>query len=81
MLPSKVADQLYDNPASVNTALEGTSCKQRGVQSLSFDCNFNVADGPQSLVVLPDASIPSHKKASVELQMYKCVANCSLITN
>jgi len=81
MLPSKIADQLYDNPASVNTALEGTSCKQRGVQTLSFDCNFNVADGPQSLVVLPDASIPSHKKASVELQTYKCVANCSLITN
>jgi hypothetical protein len=80
VLLSKVADQLYDNPANISSALAGTSCKQRGVQSLSFDCNFDVADGPQSLVVLPEASIPSYKKPSVELQTYKCVASCSLVT-
>lgn len=77
VLPSKLADQIYDNPSTMNSALEGTSCKQRGVQSLTFECVFNVADGPQSLVILPVANITSHKKAEVELQTLKCVANCS----
>jgi hypothetical protein len=79
VLPAKTADQLYSNPASLNSALETTSCKQRGVQSLSFDCSLNVDDGPQSLVVIPDTSVPSHKKASVELQTLRCTANCELI--
>ena len=79
VLPAKVADQLYSNPTSLNSALETSSCKQRGVQSLSFDCSLNVADGPQSLVVIPDTDVPSHKKASVELQTLRCTANCELI--
>ena len=77
VLPSKLADQIYDNPSSANSALEQTSCKQRGVQALTFDCTFNVADGPQSLVILPASNIPSHKKAEVEMQTLRCLANCS----
>jgi hypothetical protein len=77
VLPSKLADQIYDNPASANSALEQTSCKQRGVQALTFDCTFNVADGPQSLVILPASNIPSHKKAEIEMQTLRCLANCS----
>src|SRR5262249_2728588 len=79
LLPAKVADQLYSDRGRLNSALETTSCKQRGIQSLSFDCHFDVTDGPQSLVVVPETSMPEHKKASVELHTLKCTANCDLI--
>jgi hypothetical protein len=80
MLPSQVADRLYAKPETLETALESNSCQQRGVQKLTFQCSFNVADGPQSLIVVPEPSsnIP-HKKAEVEMQAVKCVANCQLI--
>jgi len=78
VLPSKLADQIYANPSVANSALQGTTCKQRGVQSLAFECVFNIADGPQALVVLPDVPVESHKKAEVDWQTLKCVANCSL---
>src|SRR5256886_13432693 len=68
VIPSKLADQVYDHPETLRSALDDTSCKQRGVQSLSFDCKFNVADGPQSIVVLPESNAPKHKKAEIELQ-------------
>jgi hypothetical protein len=80
VLPAKIADQLYDSPSSLSSALQNTSCKQRGVQELTFNCEVDVAQGPQSLVVIPETSVPSHKKASVELQTLKCTANCDLIT-
>ena len=78
LLPSKLADQVYDHPETLSSALDQTSCKQRGVQSLTFDCTVNLADGPQSLVVVP-ATIPNHKKAEIELQALKCIANCELM--
>jgi hypothetical protein len=39
-----------------------------------------LADGPQSLIVVPEstASIP-HKKAEIEMQYVKCIANCELL--
>lgn len=77
VMPSKLADQVYDKPETLASALDETSCKQRGVQSLSFDCEFNVADGPQSIVVLPESTVPHHKKAEIELQTVKCIANCT----
>jgi hypothetical protein len=80
LLPSKLADQVYDHPETLGSALEQSSCKQRGVQSLTFDCTVNLADGPQSLIVVP-ASTPNHKKAEIELQAVKCVANCELMNN
>jgi hypothetical protein len=79
LVPSKLADQVYDHPETLGSALDQTSCKQRGVQSLTFDCTVNLADGPQSLIVVPAST--SHKKAEIELQAVKCVANCDLINN
>jgi hypothetical protein len=80
ILPSGVADQLHSRPAALETALEKNSCQQRGVQKLEFQCTFNVADGPQSLIVVPEATskVP-HKKAEVEMLAVKCVANCQLL--
>jgi hypothetical protein len=80
VLPSKFADQIYDKPETLSSGLGNTACKQRGVQSLTFDCHFNLTDGPQSLVIKPDASFSGHKKAEIELQTVRCVANCSTIT-
>jgi len=79
LLPSGLADQVYDNPASISTALASTSCKQRGVQSLNFDCTINLADGRQSLVMFPDVQTIPHKKAEISLQTYKCSENCDLL--
>jgi hypothetical protein len=80
VLPSQAADHLYAKPETLETALESNSCQQRGVQKLTFQCSFSVADGPQSLVVVPEptSNVP-HKKAEVEMQVVKCVANCQLI--
>jgi hypothetical protein len=77
MLPSQVADQLHAQPGALESALEKNSCQQRGVQTLQFQCTFNAEDGPQSLIVVPEATsnVP-HKKAEVEMQAVKCVANC-----
>lgn len=78
VIPSHLADQVYDKTASLTDALDRTSCKQRGVQSLTFDCKFNLADGPQSIMILPDTSFNGHKKAEIELQTVKCLANCNI---
>jgi len=81
VLPSRVADQLHSAPQALETALEKNSCQQRGVQKLEFQCNFDLADGPQALIVGPEAAstIPHKKKAEVEMMAVKCVANCQLI--
>jgi hypothetical protein len=79
VLPAKMADQAYDKPETLPSALSQTACKQRGVQSMEFECKINRADGPQSLIVLPDSPIRSHKKAEIEFQAMKCTANCELI--
>jgi len=77
VLPASLADQVYDKPDQLSSALAQTTCKQRGVQTMEFDCFFNLADGPQSLLVVPNDK--SHKKAEIEVQTYKCVANCELL--
>lgn len=79
VLPASVAGQLYGKPDMFESAVAASSCQQRGVQSSTFQCKFNVADGPQSLVLLPEAgvNIPNHKKAEVELQTVKCIDNCA----
>jgi hypothetical protein len=79
VLPSPVAGKLYGKPEMLESAVSNSSCQQRGVQSSTFQCNFNVADGPQSLVLVPEAGvdIPKHKKTEVEVQAYKCVDNCA----
>ena len=81
MVPSQVANRLHAEPETFESALEKNSCQQRGVQSLQFECTFNVADGPQSLIVVPEstASVPNHKKAEIEMLAARCVANCALL--
>ena len=79
MLPVRLADQVYGDPQSLNTALAQTTCKQRGVQTLTFDCTFNKADGPQSLVIVPDIAVRNRKKAEIEFQAVKCARNCWLM--
>jgi len=80
MLPSGIADQIYSKPEMFDSALEKNSCQQRGVQSLQFQCTFNAADGPQSLVLGPEstAKVP-HKNAEVEMLAYKCTENCNVL--
>jgi hypothetical protein len=79
VVPSSVANQLHGKPEMLEPALEKNSCQQRGVQSQTFQCTFNAADGPQSLIVVPEETgkVP-HKKAEIEFFASKCVANCAL---
>jgi hypothetical protein len=80
MLPSSVANQLYAKPELLEPALEKTSCQQRGVQSLQFECRFDMADGPQSLIVAPEAlqKVPK-KKTEIQMWAARCVANCEML--
>jgi hypothetical protein len=79
ILPSHLADQVYDKTVALSDALDKTGCKQRGVQSLSFNCNFNLANGSQTLLVFPDISFSGHKKADVEIETVMCVEHCELL--
>ena len=79
VVPSSVANRLYGNPQMLEPAVEKANCQQRGIQSQTFQCTFNAADGPQSLIVVPeDTDRVPHKKAEVEFFASKCVANCAL---
>jgi hypothetical protein len=50
------------------------------VQSLTFSCNVNLADGRQSLVIMPQPGVNvPHKKAEIEMQANECTANCALL--
>lgn len=77
VMPTTLADQVYDHPEQLSSALAQTSCKQRGVQTMEFDCLFNVADGSQSLLIVPNGK--PRKKVEIDVQTYKCVANCELL--
>ena len=79
MLPAEVAGQLHAKPEALEAALGKVACQQRGVQSLQFQCTFNLADGAQSLIVVPEpgVNVPNHKKAEIEMLAAKCVANCA----
>jgi hypothetical protein len=79
LLPSHLADQVYDNTISLTDALDQTGCKERGVQKMSFNCSFNVANGTQTLLILPDISFSGNKKATVEVNTVKCVDHCDLL--
>ena len=80
VLSSKLADRIYDHPETLGDALDQTTCKQRGIQQLSFDCNVNMSDGPQSLIIVPDQPVKNHKKAEIELQAVQCTENCNLVS-
>src|SRR5262249_25424660 len=80
MVPSSVANQLHARPEMLEPALEKATCQQRGVQTMEFQCKFDVMDGPQSLVVVPEAGekVP-HKNPDIALFASKCVANCAVL--
>jgi len=80
MVPSSVANQLHARPEMLEPALEKSPCQQRGVQSMQFECKFDVTDGPQSLIVVPEAGekVPK-KKAEIEMFASRCVANCTML--
>jgi hypothetical protein len=79
LLPSHLADQVYDKTVPLTDALDKTGCKELGVQSMSFHCTFNVADGTQTLLILPDIDFSGHKKADVEVETVKCVEHCEYL--
>ena len=79
LLPSHLADQVYDRTVSLTDALDQTGCKERGVQSMSFHCTFNVANGTQTLLIRPDIDFSGNKKANVEVETVKCVDHCDLL--
>ena len=79
LLPSHLADQVYDKTVSLTDALNQTGCKERGVQKMSFNCSFNVANGTQTLLILPDITFSGNKKANVEVNTVKCVDRCDLL--
>jgi hypothetical protein len=80
LLPSHLADQVYDKTVTLTDALDQTGCKERGVQSMSFNCTFNVANGTQTLLILPDIDFRGHKKATIEVNTVKCVEHCELLS-
>jgi hypothetical protein len=80
LLPSHLADQVYDKTVTLTDALDQTGCKERGVQSMSFNCTFNVANGTQTLLILPDIDFRGHKKATVEANTVECVEHCELLS-
>ena len=79
LLPSHLADQVYDKSVSLTDALSQTGCKERGVQSMSFNCTFNVANGTQTLFIAPDIAFSGHKKANIEVHTVKCVDHCEML--
>jgi hypothetical protein len=80
MLPSATANQLHARPELLEEALAKSACQQRGVQSLVFECKFDVSDGPQSLIVVPEETnrVPK-KKAEIAMSAARCVANCEML--
>ncbi len=79
LLPSHLADQVYDKTVTLTDALDQTGCKERGVQKMSFNCTFDVANGTQTLLILPDIDFSGHKKADVEVDTVKCVEHCEYL--
>jgi hypothetical protein len=77
VLPASIANQLYQKPDMLESSIANSSCQQRGIQSLQWECPLNQADGPLSVVVIPEATskIP-HKKVEIEVFETKCIANC-----
>lgn len=78
IVPSRVADELRENPDSLDSALDKRSCMEKSVRSAAFECTFDLADGPQSFIAVPEAgnTVPPNKKAEVEVIASKCIANC-----
>jgi serine/threonine protein kinase len=53
---------------------------ERGVQSMSFSCTFNVAQWHANAADPPDIDFSGHKKATVEANTVECVEHCELLS-
>jgi hypothetical protein len=78
IVPSRLADELRENPDSLASALDKRPCIEKSVRSTAFECTFDLADGPQSFIAVPEAgsTVPPNKKVEVEVIASKCIANC-----
>jgi hypothetical protein len=78
IVPSRLADELRENPDSLDSVLDKRPCIEKSVRSTAFECTFDLADGPQSFIAVPEAgsTVPPNKKAEVEVIASKCIANC-----
>src|SRR4029077_17312605 len=67
IVPSRATGELRAKPDSLDSALNSRSCVQKSVRSAAFECTFDLADGPQSLVAVPGSpsQLPPNKKAEV----------------
>jgi hypothetical protein len=78
IVPAQVAKELRGKPDKLDSGLDSRPCMEKSVRSAAFECTFDLADGPQSLIAVPEAGskLAANKKAEVEVVASKCVANC-----
>ena len=78
IVPTRVAERARAKGSDIDGAVGSGNCTQRGAQSGTFECTFDVSDGPLSLVAAPEGGnkLGSKEKAEVEVEASKCVANC-----
>lgn len=78
ILPTRVAEELRGGSENLDSASNTRPCMEKSVRSATFECTFDLADGSQSLIAVPEAGskLPLNKKAEVEVVASKCVANC-----
>ena len=78
IVPTRLADELREKADNLDAVLNNRSCMEKSVRTAAFECTFDLADGPQSFIAVPESGskVPSNKKAEVEVIASKCVANC-----
>jgi hypothetical protein len=78
ILPARVADELREKADNLDAVLGNRSCMEKSIRTAAFECTFDLADGPQSFIAVPEmgSKTPPNKKAEVEVIASKCVANC-----
>lgn len=77
LVPTRVAERARAR-GDIGAAVGSGVCAQKGAQTGTFECMFDVADGPLSLVAAPEGGnkLGSNEKAEIEVTASKCVANC-----
>jgi len=83
VVPSDIAQQIYNKPEMLQSAVAGGICQQRAAQSVNFGCQLNPNGAAQSLILIPEpnVNVPAKSKAQIELTSVKCVANCRAFAN
>lgn len=79
LIPAKEASQPDWNTDLLQI---NSTCSQIEERNAIFKCNLNPADGPMALLLVPAKrlNVPVHTKASVELDVAKCISNCNLLS-